>query len=296
MKKVFYIIIIFTLIGCGKNSLIIPPDEDQQSNVEVNYLDETESVVEFLNSAQIGILTSEMMNPMGLIVLSHSQFISESGNRYDTTFAYALFRDAQSPPIMMGRWRERRGLDIGDIYLENIKLEKSFRKMKIPSQGYHGRMDSSYGMEYKLKTANFEFKHSAKHRFKIVTKSGSEHYFDIDTPDERDIDDPPKYDGESLKFKLKLKADSLNVVINIPLPDEAGFAMKPIMILKFKNLKTQKIQIGPNILKLIPDEYKQNYLMFSIVQKTQKSITIPDYQENVTAFASSTLYFKVKLR
>ncbi|MFN3134976.1 MAG: hypothetical protein ACK44H_05320, partial [Candidatus Kryptonium sp.] len=94
MKKVFYIIIIFALIGCGKNSLIIPPEEDEKFNVEVDYLDETESVVEFLNSAQTGLLTSEMMKPMGLVVLSHSQFISESGDRYDTTFAYALFRDA----------------------------------------------------------------------------------------------------------------------------------------------------------------------------------------------------------
>lgn len=106
----------------------------------------------------------------------------------------------------------------------------------------------------------------------------------------------PEYDGENLKFKLKLKADSLDIVVNTPLPDEGEFAMKPIMMLKFKNLNTQKIQIGPNILKLIPDEYKQNYLIFSIVQKYQRSISIPDYQGNVTGFVSSTLYFKVKLR
>ncbi|CUS76695.1 hypothetical protein JGI7_02315 [Candidatus Kryptonium thompsonii] len=296
MKKVFYIIIILALFGCGKNSLIIPPDEDGKLNVEVNYLDETEPVIEFINSAQTGILTSEMMNPMGLIVLSYSQFISESGSRYDTTVAYALFRDVNSPPIDMGRWRERRGLDIGDIYLENVKLEKSFRKMRIPSQGHHGRMDSIYGMEYKLKTTNFEFKHSAKHKFKIVNKSGLEYSFDLDTPDKKDLENLPEYDGENLKFKLKLKADSLDIVVNTPLPDEGEFAMKPIMMLKFKNLNTQKIQIGPNILKLIPDEYKQNYLIFSIVQKYQRSISIPDYQGNVTGFVSSTLYFKVKLR
>ncbi len=294
MRKVFYIIIALALIGCGKNSLIITPEEDEKLNVEVIYLDETEPVVEFLNSAQTGLLTSEMMNSMGLIVLSYSQFVSELGNKYDTTLAYALFRDAQSPPIIMGRWRERKGLDIGDLYLENIKLEKSQRKIKIPSQ--HPRVDPSYGVEYKFKATNFEFKHSAKHKFKIITKSGSEFFFELDTPDKKEIDDLPKYDGENLKFKFKLKTDTLTIVINVPLPGEDEFTMKPVIMLKFKNLNSPKVQIGSEILRLIPDEYKQNYLIFSIVQKYQKSVNVPGYSENAVAFVSSTLYFKVKLR
>ena len=51
--------------------------------------------------------------------------------------------------------------------------------------------------EYKLKTTNFEFKHSAKHKFKIVNKSGLDYSFDLVTPDKKDLENLPEYDGEN---------------------------------------------------------------------------------------------------
>ncbi|MEN3038457.1 MAG: hypothetical protein ABDI07_04770 [Candidatus Kryptonium sp.] len=298
MKK-FLFPHIFSLIvllgGCGKDSIIITPPEEENFKIEVIYLDETESVVEFLNPAKTGLLTSETMHPPSLIMLSYSQFIDNFGNKYDTTFTYALFRDMNSPPINMGRWRERRGLDIGDIYVENTKLEKSIRKIRIPPY-YHGQMDTSYGIEYKLKIANFNFKHSAKHRFKIVDKSGSEKTFELETPDRKELEGLPEYTGKDLKFKLKSRADSLNIIVSAPSYQENESNLKPIMILKLKNLSTQKIKIDSSIINLIPNEYRQNYLIFSIVQERKRNINIPGFPENITSFTSSILYFKVKFR
>ncbi|MCX7762070.1 MAG: hypothetical protein N2252_04425 [Candidatus Kryptonium sp.] len=297
MKKFpfHYIVSLIVLFGCGKDSIIITPPEEENFKVEVVYLDETESIVEFLNPAQTGLLTSETMRPPSLIMLSYSQFIDDLGNKYDTTFAYALFRDMNSPPINMGRWRERRGLDIGDIYVENTKLEKSIRKIRTPSH-YHGWMDTSYGIEYKLKMVNFNFKHSAKHRFKIIDKSGSERVFELETPDKKELEGLPEHAGKGLKLKLKSRADSLDIIVSVPLYQENESIIKPIMILKFKNLFTQKIKIDSSIVNLIPNEYRQSYLIFSIVQGRKRNINIPGFPENIMSFTSSTLYFKVKFR
>lgn len=295
MRKFLYIV--FTLLfinGCGKNSLIITPDEEEQK-VEVNYLNETESVIDFLNCAQTGILTSEMMNPPGLIVLSYSKFIDESGNTYDTTLAYAVFRDLSSPPINIGRWREGKGLDIGEVYLENIKLEKSTRKLKIPSPP-HGRMDTALGFEYKLKIQNFDFKHSSSHKFQIVDKSGNKQILELNTPDKKEIETLSKYDKKRLKIKFKTKTDSLNIIISTPVEE----TFKPIMILKMKNLSDSEVKIDSTVINLIPAEYRQNYLLFSIVDKQQKeiflNINIAGYPRAVLGFASSTIYFKVDPR
>lgn len=293
MKKI--LCITFTLLilnGCGKNSLIITSEEDEEERkIEVNYLNETESIIDFLNPAQTGLLTSEMMKPPGLIVLSYSKFIDESGNSYDTTFAYAVFRDLHSPPINIGRWSERKGLDLGEIYLENIKLEKSTRKFKDPSY-HHGRMDTSYGFEYKLKTQDFEFKHSSSHKFQIVDKSGNKQTLEFNTPGEKEIETLPKYEDKKLKIKLKTKTDSLNIIISAPVEE----TFKPIMILKIKNLSGSEIKIDSTVINLIPAEYRQNYLMFSIVDERRKMVNVAGYREMVLGFASSTLYFKVDLR
>ncbi|CUS99924.1 hypothetical protein JGI3_01674 [Candidatus Kryptobacter tengchongensis] len=295
MKKIIYIILALGLLGCSKNPLIITPEEEEKFNLEVIYLDETEPVIEFLNSAQTGLLTSEMMGPGGLVVLSYYQFVDDFGNRYDTTLAYALFRDMSSPPINMGRWRERKGLDLGDVYLENIKLEKSTREMRTPQQ-HHARMDTSYGVEYKLKITNFDFKHSKNHKFKIINKTGLEQNFELNTPDKKEFESLPEYDGKNLKLKFKSKTDSLNIIVNIPLSTQDKFVTKPVMMLKFKNLSDSKIKIDSTIINLIPSEYRRNYLIFSIVQERKSDINILGYPGNVKGFVSSTLYFKVNLR
>lgn len=291
MRRLIYIVSALLIInGCGKNSLIITPDEEEQ-NVEVNYLNETESVIDFLNCAQTGILTSEMINPPGLIVLSYSKFIDESGNTYDTTFAYAVFRDLNSPPFDIGRWRERKGLDIGEVYLENIKLEKSTRKLKTPSSP-HGRMDTIYGFEYKLKIQNFNFKHSSSHKFQIVDKSGNKQTLELNTPDKKEIEKLSKDDKKKLKIKLKSKTDSLNIIISAPV--EGTF--KPIMMLKMKDLSDSEVKIDSTVINLIPAEYRQNYLLFSIVDEQKKILNVAGYPRTVLGFVSSTIYFKVDPR
>ncbi len=291
MKKFLYIA--FTLLilnGCGKNSLIITPDEEEQK-IEVNYLNETESNIDFLNCAQTGLLTSEMMNPPGLIVLSYSKFIDESGSTYDTIFAYAVFRDLNSPPIDIGRWRERKGLDIGEVYLENIKLEKSTRKFKIPSHP-HGRMDTTYGFEYKLKLQNFDFKHSSSHKFQIVDKSENKQTLEFNTPSKKEIETLSKDDKKKLKIKLKTKTDSLKIIISAPVEETS----KPIMMLKIKNLSGSEFKIDSTIINLIPAEYRQNYLLFSILDEQRKIVNVLGYPRMVLGFISSTIYFKVDLR
>ncbi len=295
MKKLLHIILALTIIfnGCGKNSLIVTPADEEKQQMEIVYLDETESIIDFLTPAQTGILNSEMMSSPGLIVLSYSQFVDERGSSSDTTFAYALFRDINSPPINMGRWQERRGLDIGDIYLENIKFEKDVRRMRNP-MGHHGRADTSYGIEYKLKIGNFDFKHSSKHKFKITDKSGTERNFELDTPGK--IDGIPEYDSKDLKIKLKTKADSLNILINAPIESNGEIIFKPVMLLKIKNPSTSKIKIDSNTLNLVPADYRKNYLVLSIVQSKKSLIDIPGYQFKVSGFVSSTLYFKFNLR
>lgn len=294
MKKILYITLAFLLLSCFKNSLIITPEEGKY-NVEVVYLDETESVIEFLNSSQIGLLTSETITPAGLIVLSHYQFIDDFDSVHDTTLAYAVFRDINSPPINIGRWLERKGLDIGDIYLENLKLEKSIRKMRSPIQ-HQARADTNYGIEYKLKTTNFEFKHSKKHKFRIVNKFGTEQSFELNTPDKKDFETSPKYNNKKLILKFKSRLDSLNILISVPLRTDDKFSAKPLMILKFKNLSDSKVEIDSSIINLIPNEYRQNYLLFTIVQTYKSNLNIAGYQGNVKTFISSTLYFKINLR
>lgn len=297
MKKFLHIILALIVIfnGCGKNSLIITPTDEEKQQTEVVYLDETESIIDFLTPVQTGILNSEMMNSPGLVVLSYSQFIDEFGNRFDTTLAYAVFRDLNSPPINMGRWQERKGIDIGDVYLENIKFEKDFRKMRNP-MGHHGRADTSYGFEYRIKIKNFDFKHSSKHKFKIVDKSGIERNFELDTPNKNEIDGSPEYDGKSLKIKFKTKTDSLSILINAPFEINGETIFKPVMILKIKNQFGSKINIDANTLNLIPPEYRKSYLVLSIVQSRKSFISIPNYQFKVSGLVTSTLYFKMDLR
>ncbi len=291
MKKFLYIALTLLILnGCGKNSLIITPDEEEQK-IEVNYLNETESTIDFLNCAQTGLLTSEMMNPPGLIVLSYSKFIDESGNTYDTTFAYAVFRDLNSPPINIGRWRERRGLDIGEIYFENIKLEKSTRKFKIPSHP-HGRMDTAYGFEYKLKIQNFDFKHSSSHKFQIVDKAGNKQTLEFNTPSKKEIETLSKDDKKKIKIKLKTKTDSLKIIISAPVDE----TFKPIMMLKIKNLSGSELKIDSTVINLIPSEHRQNYLLFSILDEQRKIVNVLGYPRTVLGFVSSTIYFKVDLR
>jgi hypothetical protein len=294
MKKVFYITLVSLMLGCGKNSLIINPTNEETQKTEVLYLDESEPVIEFLNPFQTGMMNSEMMSNPGLLVLSYSQFIND-GRTYDTTLAYALFRDMNSPPINIGRWQERKGMDIGEIYIENLKLEKSTRKIRMHFGPPHGRMDTSYGFEYVMKTQNFDFKHSSKHKVKIINKSGDEQVFEISTPGKVTIDGSPEYDGKKLKIKFKTKVDSLNLILNaVSTYDTSTF--KPVMMLKIKTTSASKIELDSSVLSLIPSELRQRELIFSIVQVNRENIRISGYFGNVLTFVSSTLYFRVNLR
>jgi hypothetical protein len=294
MKKVFYITLVSLMLGCGKNSLIINPTNEETQKTEVLYLDESEPVIEFLNPFQTGMMNSEMMSNPGLLVLSYSQFIND-GRTYDTTLAYALFRDMNSPPINIGRWQERKGMDIGEIYIENLKLEKSMRKIRMHFGPPHGRMDTSYGFEYVMKTQNFDFKHSSKHKVKIINKSGDEQVFEISTPGKVTIDGSPEYDGKKLKIKFKTKVDSLNLILNaVSTYDTSTF--KPVMMLKIKTTSASKIELDSSVLSLIPSELRQRELIFSIVQVKRENIRISGYFGNVLTFVSSTLYFRVNLR
>jgi hypothetical protein len=294
MKKVFYITFVSLMLGCGKNSLIINPTNEETQKTEVLYLDESEPVIEFLNPFQTGMMNSEMMSNPGLLVLSYSQFIND-GRTYDTTLAYALFRDMNSPPINIGRWQERKGMDIGEIYIENLKLEKSTRKIRMHFGPPHGRMDTSYGFEYVMKTQNFDFKHSSKHKVKIINKSGDEQVFEISTPGKVTIDGSPEYDGKKLKIKFKTKVDSLNLILNaVSTYDTSTF--KPVMMLKIKTTSASKIELDSSVLSLIPSELRQRELIFSIVQVNRENIRISGYFGNVLTFVSSTLYFRVNLR
>jgi hypothetical protein len=294
MKKVFYITLVSLMLGCGKNSLIINPTNEETQKTEVLYLDESEPVIEFLNPFQTGMMNSEMMSNPGLLVLSYSQFIND-GRTYDTTLAYALFRDMNSPPINIGQWQERRGIDIGEIYIENLKLEKSTRKIRMHFGPPHGRMDTSYGFEYVMKTQNFDFKHSSKHKVKIINKSGDEQVFEISTPGKVTIDGSPEYDGKKLKIKFKTKVDSLNLILNaVSTYDTSTF--KPVMMLKIKTTSASKIELDSSVLSLIPSELRQRELIFSIVQVKRENIRISGYFGNVLTFVSSTLYFRVNLR
>jgi hypothetical protein len=294
MKKVFYITFVSLMLGCGKNSLIINPTNEETQKTEVLYLDESEPVIEFLNPFQTGMMNSEMMSNPGLLVLSYSQFIND-GRTYDTTLAYALFRDMNSPPINIGRWQERKGMDIGEIYIENLKLEKSTRKIRMHFGPPHGRMDTSYGFEYVMKTQNFDFKHSSKHKVKIINKSGDEQVFEISTPGKVTIDGSPEYDGKKLKIKFKTKVDSLNLILNaVSTYDTSTF--KPVMMLKIKTTSASKIELDSSVLSLIPSELRQRELIFSIVQVKRENIRISGYFGNVLTFVSSTLYFRVNLR
>jgi len=294
MKKVFYITLVSLMLGCGKNSLIINPTNEETQKTEVLYLDESEPVIEFLNPFQTGMMNSEMMSNPGLLVLSYSQFLND-GRTYDTTLAYALFRDMNSPPINIGRWQERKGMDIGEIYIENLKLEKSTRKIRMHFGPPHGRMDTSYGFEYVMKTQNFDFKHSSKHKVKIINKSGNEQVFEISTPGKVTIDGSPEYDGKKLKIKFKTKVDSLNLILNaVSTYDTSTF--KPVMMLKIKTTSASKIELDSSVLSLIPSELRQRELIFSIVQVKRENIRISGYFGNVLTFVSSTLYFRVNLR
>jgi hypothetical protein len=294
MKKVFYITLVSLMLGCGKNSLIINPTNEETQKTEVLYLDESEPVIEFLNPFQTGMMNSEMMSNPGLLVLSYSQFIND-GRTYNTTLAYALFRDMNSPPINIGRWQERKGMDIGEIYIENLKLEKSTRKIRMHFGPPHGRMDTSYGFEYVMKTQNFDFKHSSKHKVKIINKSGDEQVFEISTPGKVTIDGSPEYDGKKLKIKFKTKVDSLNLILNaVSTYDTSTF--KPVMMLKIKTTSASKIELDSSVLSLIPSELRQRELIFSIVQVKRENIRISGYFGNVLTFVSSTLYFRVNLR
>jgi hypothetical protein len=294
MKKVFYITLVSLMLGCGKNSLIINPTNEETQKTEVLYLDESEPVIEFLNPFQTGMMNSEIMSNPGLLVLSYSQFIND-GRTYDTTLAYALFRDMNSPPINIGRWQERKGMDIGEIYIENLKLEKSTRKIRMHFGPPHGRMDTSYGFEYVMKTQNFDFKHSSKHKVKIINKSGDEQVFEISTPGKVTIDGSPEYDGKKLKIKFKTKVDSLNLILNaVSTYDTSTF--KPVMMLKIKTTSASKIELDSSVLSLIPSELRQRELIFSIVQVKRENIRISGYFGNVLTFVSSTLYFRVNLR
>ena len=294
MKKVFYITLVSLMLGCGKNSLIINPTNEETQKTEVLYLDESEPVIEFLNPFQTGMMNSEIMSNPGLLVLSYSQFIND-GRTYDTTLAYALFRDMNSPPINIGRWQERKGMDIGEIYIENLKLEKSTRKIRMHFGPPHGRMDTSYGFEYVMKTQNFDFKHSSKHKVKIINKSGDEQVFEISTPGKVTIDGSPEYDGKRLKIKFKTKVDSLNLILNaVSTYDTSTF--KPVMMLKIKTTSAAKIELDSSVLSLIPSELRQRELIFSIVQVKRENIRISGYFGNVLTFVSSTLYFRVNLR
>jgi hypothetical protein len=294
MKKVFYITLVSLMLGCGKNSLIINPTNEETQKTEVLYLDESEPVIEFLNPFQTGMMNSEMMSNPGLLVLSYSQFIND-GRTYDTTLAYALFRDMNSPPINIGQWQERRGIDIGKIYIENLKLEKSTRKIRMHFGPPHGRMDTSYGFEDVMKTQNFDFKHSSKHKVKIINKSGDEQVFEISTPGKVTIDGSPEYDGKKLKIKFKTKVDSLNLILNaVSKYDTSTF--KPVMMLKIKTTSASKIELDSSVLSLIPSELRQRELIFSIVQVKRENIRISGYFGNVLTFVSSTLYFRVNLR
>jgi hypothetical protein len=294
MKKVFYITLVSLMLGCGKNSLIINPTNEETQKTEVLYLDESEPVIEFLNPFQTGMMNSEIMSNPGLLVLSYSQFIND-GRTYDTTLAYALFRDMNSPPINIGQWQERKGMDIGEIYIENLKLEKSTRKIRMHFGPPHGRMDTSYGFEYVMKTQNFDFKHSSKHKVKIINKSGNEQVFEISTPGKVTIDGSPEYDGKKLKIKFKTKVDSLNLILNaVSTYDTSTF--KPVMMLKIKTTSASKIELDSSVLSLIPSELRQRELIFSIVQVKRENIRISGYFGNVLTFVSSTLYFRVNLR
>jgi hypothetical protein len=294
MKKVFYITLVSLMLGCGKNSLIINPTNEETQKTEVLYLDESEPVIEFLNPFQTGMMNSEMMSNPGLLVLSYSQFLND-GRTYDTTLAYALFRYMNSPPINIGRWQERKGMDIGEIYIENLKLEKSTRKIRMHFGPPHGRMDTSYGFEYVMKTQNFDFKHSSKHKVKIIYKSGDEQVFEISTPGKVTIDGSPEYDGKKLKIKFKTKVDSLNLILNaVSTYDTSTF--KPVMMLKIKTTSASKIELDSSVLSLIPSELRQRELIFSIVQVKRENIRISGYFGNVLTFVSSTLYFRVNLR
>jgi hypothetical protein len=294
MKKVFYITLVSLMLGCGKNSLIINPTNEETQKTEVLYLDESEPVIEFLNPFQTGMMNSEIMSNPGLLVLSYSQFIND-GRTYDTTLAYALFRDMNSPPINIGQWQERKGMDIGEIYIENLKLEKSTRKIRMHFGPPHGRMDTSYGFEYVMKTQNFDFKHSSKHKVKIINKSGNEQVFEISTPGKVTIDGSPEYDGKKLKIKFKTKVDSLNLILNaVSTYDTSTF--KPVMMLKIKTTSASKIELDSSVLSLIPSELRQRELIFSIVQVKRENIRISGYFGNVLSFVSSTLYFRINLR
>ncbi len=294
MKKVFYITLVSLMLGCGKNSLIINPTNEETQKTEVLYLDESEPVIEFLNPFQTAMMNSEMISNPGLLVLSYSQFLND-GRTYDTTLAYALLRDMNSPPINIGRWQERKGMDIGEIYIENLKLEKSTRKIRMHFGPPHGRMDTSYGFEYVMKTQNFDFKHSSKHKVKIINKSGDEQVFEISTLGKVTIDGSPEYDGKKLKIKFKTKVDSLNLILNaVSTYDTSTF--KPVMMLKIKTTSASKIELDSSVLSLIPSELRQRELIFSIVQVKRENIRISGYFGNVLTFVSSTLYFRVNLR
>ncbi len=283
------------MFGCGKNSLIINPSDEETQETEVLYLDESEPVVEFLNPFQTGMMNSEMMSTPGLLLLSYSQFVNEIGKTFDTTLAYALFRDMSSPPINIGHWQERKGIDIGEIYIENFKLEKSTRKIRMHFGPPHGRMDTSYGFEYVMKTQNFDFKHSSKHKVRVINKSGDEQVFEISTPVKVTIDGSPEYDGKKLKIRFKTKVDSINLILNaVSTYDPSTF--KPVMMLKIKAPSATKIEIDSSVLSLIPMELRQRELIFSIVQAKKENIRISGYFGNVLTFVSSTLYFKVNLR
>lgn len=295
MKKVFYIALVSLIFGCGKNSLIINPIDEETQKTEVLYLDESEPVIEFLNPFQTGMMNSEMMSTPGLFVLSYSQFINEIGETFDTTLAYALFRDMSSPPINIGRWQERKGIDIGEIYIENFKLEKSTRKIRMHFGPPHGRMDTSYGFEYVMKTQNFNFKHSSKHRIKVIDKAGREQLFEISTPAKLTIDGSPEYDGKKLKIKFKTKVDSINLILSA-ISTYNSSTFKPVMMLKIKAPSTSKIELDSSVLSLIPAELRQKELIFSIVQAKKENIRISGYFGDLLTFVSSTLYFRVNLR
>jgi hypothetical protein len=186
-------------------------------------------------------------------------------------------------------------MDIGEIYIENLKLEKSTRKIRMHFGPPHGRMDTSYGFEYVMKTQNFDFKHSSKHKVKIINKSGNEQVFEISTPGKVTIDGSPEYDGKKLKIKFKTKVDSLNLILNaVSTYDTSTF--KPVMMLKIKTTSASKIELDSSVLSLIPSELRQRELIFSIVQVKRENIRISGYFGNVLTFVSSTLYFRVNLR
>jgi hypothetical protein len=236
------------------------------------------------------------------MILSYYRYVDESRNIRDTTIAYAVFRDKRFPisVVWAGKYREFRGIDVGDVYVDDFKLVKARRRLRrlvmMPIHPPIPPDTASYGVEYRMKSDDFKFKHRSTHTWMIKWKGGGQVSLKVETPEKPDIGFL-RYnrDKNVIEFGIRSKLDSIFILLNASVERDKMLMMKPVLLIRVRN-PGDVVRIEPKILRMIPPHMRARKITLTIVQFKSRIFRIPGYKDKVLGYVSSTLSFKIKLR